>query len=65
MVTFMNCFYALDDMKKRTLKFYEKEQALDDQYIFKHFYQNKISLIKQHRKEEKEEREAFNEALIE
>lgn len=71
MVQFMNAFYALDDIKKRTTKLFtniddlkeravepQKEQ-LDDQYIFKHFYQNKIGLIKQHKREEKEEREAY------
>jgi len=65
----MNAYYALDDVKKRTKKYYnkhdgiqeDKDQAegddgdmpvagdnkggkdlLDDHYIFKHFYQNKI-----------------------
>lgn len=84
MVQFMNAFYALDDIKKRTQKFYEKldseeapapiesaavevpdpvegenaeqtqtkvpktikEQLFDDNFIFKHFYQNKILLIR-------------------
>lgn len=75
MVNFMNAFYALDDIKKRTKRFYNKidgvEEAvgkegpddskemvktdnnkfdskdlLDDNYIFRHFYQNKIFLIK-------------------
>ena len=62
MVQFMNAFYTLDDIKKRTIKFYQKEEALDEQYIFKHYYQNKISMIKQHKKEEKEERDAYLEA---
>lgn len=35
----------------------------DDNFIFKHFYQNKIMLIKQHKKEEREEKEAYAEAL--
>ena len=74
MVKYMNAFYALDDVKKRTRRYYdkrdgkvdpeeegeqntgEKEILLDDPYIFKHFYQNKICLIKQHKKEEREER---------
>lgn len=70
----MNAFYALDDIKKRTKKLFNKldgedveekvedqkeSSQLDDQYIFKHFYQNKIGLIKQHKREEKEEREAY------
>jgi len=67
----MNAFYALDDIKKRTKKFYDKRDGiideagnriadeevehfeyrgnkdlLDDNYIFRHFYQNKIGLIK-------------------
>jgi len=66
----MNAFYALDDTKKRTKKFYDKRDGivdeagnriadeevehydkgnadlLDDNYIFRHFYQNKIGLIK-------------------
>ena len=85
MVLFMNAFYALDDIKKRTKKFYtkldeqnqpeeEKEGELevktkdpvdlfDDKFIFSHFYQNKLSLIKQHKKEEKEEREAYAEVM--
>ena len=99
MVQFMNAFYALDDIKKRTKKFYQKldgeagvhgafndgsaadrphgasdqpahggdenvkEQLLDDNFIFKHFYQNKILLIRQHKKEEREEKEAYMEAM--
>ena len=77
----MNAFYALDDIKKRTKKFYDKRDGnhdeggkgeeevehfdkgnkdlLDDNYIFRHFYQNKIGLIKQHKKEEREEKEAY------
>lgn len=70
----MNAFYALDDIKKRTKKLFTKldgedddkqgddqkeSSQLDDQYIFKHFYQNKLGLIKQHKREEKEEREAY------
>jgi hypothetical protein len=82
----MNAFYALDDIKKRTKKFYDKRdgavdgagkkvadeevehfdkgnnELLDDNYIFKHFYQNKIGLIKQHKKEEREEKEAYMDA---
>lgn len=100
MVQFMNAFYALDDIKKRTKKFYQKldseagghgaaiegpgaervqpaggesaepglvgnvkEQLFDDNFIFKHFYQNKILLIRQHKKEEREEKEAYMEAM--
>ena len=84
----MNAFYALDDIKKRTKKFYDKRDGvvdeagnkiiavdeevehfdrgnkdlLDDNYIFRHFYQNKIGLIKQHKKEEREEKEAYMDA---
>jgi hypothetical protein len=32
----------------------------DDNFIFKHFYQNKMLLIKQHKKEEREEKEALS-----
>ena len=62
MVQYMNAFYALDDIKKRTRRYFnkidgitdeqDKEEGepqivnLDDQYIFKHFYQNKTTLIK-------------------
>ena len=89
MVLFMNAFYALDDIKKRTKKFYQKldlqndpekeieegqeEQKVDktsspvdlfdDKFIFSHFYQNRLVLIKQHKKEEKEEKEAYAEVL--
>ena len=69
----MNAYYALDDIKKRTRKYFNKvdgisddkdkdlqdnddsgpivgekqeKDLLDDQYIFKHFYQNKMGLIK-------------------
>lgn len=35
----------------------------EDNFIFKHFYQNKVLLIKQHKKEEREEREAYAEML--
>jgi hypothetical protein len=68
----MNAFYALDDIKKRTRKYFNKidgitddkdkqepkevgEQVnqistdielLDDPYIFRHFYQGKLNLIK-------------------
>ena len=83
MVQFMNAFYALDDIRKRTKKFYDKidgtedkkindddenlqasqkvdsKDLLDDNYIFKHFYQNKILMIRQHKKEEREEKEAY------
>jgi len=80
MVQFMNAFYALDDIKKRVKKYFnridgveegkeEEEEIkecviLDDNYIFKHFYQNKIGLIKQHKREEKEEKEAYHEAQV-
>lgn len=86
MVQFMNAFYALDDIKRRTKKFYQKldaiqhpflvqeddpqpsaqseSQLFDDNFIFRHFYQNKILLIKQHKKEEREEKEAYAEALL-
>lgn len=40
-----------------------KEQLFDDNFIFKHFYQNKILLIRQHKKEEREEKEAYMEAM--
>jgi hypothetical protein len=74
MVSYMNAFYALDDIKKRTHKYFDKvdgitdekdkpeleegeqlpqvphitadKDLLDDPYIFKHFYQGKINLIK-------------------
>ena len=83
MVQFMNAFYALDDIRKRTKKYYDKidgiddkkindddenlqasqkvdsKDLLDDNYIFKHFYQNKILMIRQHKKEEREEKEAY------
>ena len=39
-------------------------QLYDDNFIFKHFYQNKILLIKQHKKEEREEKEAYAEAML-
>ncbi len=58
----MNAYYALEDIKKRTLKYFVKleenkegEDPWDEQFLFKHFYQNKRGLIKQHLKEEKEE----------
>lgn len=41
----------------------KKEELFDDNFIFKHFYQNKILLIRQHKKEEREEKEAYMEAL--
>jgi hypothetical protein len=92
MVQFMNAYYALDDIKKRTKRYFNKmdgiseekdkdiqadkqpeddegepapgdtkpeRDLLDDHYIFKHFYQNKIGLIKQHKREEREEKEAY------
>lgn len=65
LVPFMNAYYALDDIKKRTKRYYNKidgitdekdkdneeegepvgevkpeKDILDDQYIFKHYYQN-------------------------
>ncbi|CDW81438.1 tubulin-tyrosine ligase family protein [Stylonychia lemnae] len=72
---FMNSFYALEDIKKKTIKYYLKieemrgddqnqttqdagsEDPYDEQFIFKHFYNNKRLLIKQHLKEEKESKE--------
>ena len=41
-----------------------ESQLFDDNFIFRHFYQNKILLIKQHKKEEREEKEAYAEALL-
>ena len=76
MTQFINSFYALEDIKKRTAKFFEKTTAqedneraaqkekeemysqLADSFIFKYFYMNKRSLIKQHIKEVKEEQQA-------
>jgi hypothetical protein len=64
---FMNSFYALEDIKKKTIKYYLKieelraniggddpnssnvdgsEDPYDEQFIFKHFYNNKRLLIK-------------------
>lgn len=75
---FMNSFYALEDIKKKAIKYYLKidemkatmgadelnssnmdnsEDPFDEQFIFKHFYNNKRLLIKQHIKEEKESKE--------
>jgi len=33
MVQFMNAFYALDDIRKRTKKFYDKIDGIDDKKI--------------------------------
>eukprot|EP00347_Sterkiella_histriomuscorum_P004466 403360355 len=81
MLPFMNSFYALEDIKKKTIKYYIKvdemkgsssptkvnqfqqettenaDDPFDEQFIFKHFYNNKRGLIKQHLKEEKESKE--------
>jgi len=37
----------------------EVQEVLDDQYIFRHFYSNKRSLIKQHIRETREELQAI------
>ena len=86
MVQYMNAFYALDDIKKRTRRYFNKidgiqddkddgenpdeapqpspeKDILDDGYIFRHFYQNKLQLIKQHKREEREEKEAYQDAF--
>jgi hypothetical protein len=92
MLPFFNSFYALEDNKKKVMKYYDKlddyhlngsslaskslgalpglstagdENAIraaiaggdnptDEAFIFKHFYNNRRGLIKQHLKEEKE-----------
>mmetsp|Transcript_30174 Transcript_30174/g.29478 ORF Transcript_30174/g.29478 Transcript_30174/m.29478 type:complete len:128 (+) Transcript_30174:1246-1629(+) len=75
MIPFMNSYHALDDNKKKAMKYFIKvkefteknmleeanvntnviqENPYDEQFIFKHFYNNKRGLIKQHMKEEKE-----------
>ena len=60
MIPFFNAFYALEDNKKKAVKYYEKvldknnEGLIDEQFIFKHFYNNKRGLIKKHIREEKE-----------
>jgi len=93
MLPFFNSFYALEDNKKKVMKYYEKlydynlngggalaskslgalpglskahdEAAIrsmvpqsdnpnEEAFIFKHFYNNRRGLIKQHLKEEKE-----------
>jgi hypothetical protein len=55
----MNCFYALEDNKKKAMKYFLKleeetnipdkplkEEFIDENFIFKHFYNNKKVLIK-------------------
>ena len=60
MISFFNAFYTLEDNKKKAMKYYEKVQdknnegLIDEQFIFRHFYNNKKGLIKQHIREEKE-----------
>jgi hypothetical protein len=77
MVPFFNSFYALEDNKRKVVKYYEKleehlagvlppvksagnleeakaENPTDEAFIFKHFYNNRRGLIKQHLKEERE-----------
>ena len=92
MTQFINSFYALEDIKRRTAKFFEQrskklahEEVIDkqnegqkegkavqpqelytqlaDSFIFKYFYSNKLSLIKQHKKEAKEELQAHQQLL--
>ena len=61
---FMNAFYALEDYKKKSAKYFirleehlnpnknpdetqvQQDDPLDEQYIFKLFYNNKRGLIK-------------------
>lgn len=77
MLDFINAFYALDDVKKRARRLFSRmdgvdeqkteeddkaDLVVDDNYIFKHFYQNRLQSIKQHKKEEREEKEAIHEA---
>jgi hypothetical protein len=64
MLPFVNCFYCLEDNKKKVVRYFEKVQEHQDDakenpneepYIIKHFYNNRKTLIKQHMKEEKED----------